>query len=90
MKKLTDHTFNELLRQAVIENFNDEFNALPSNEELTAQYPISDEFEERMRHLFKRLKPKTTFLTAIKTVSKIAAVFTVVVSTVFGLLQKIF
>jgi hypothetical protein len=50
--QVNDVVFEALFRQAVIDDFNDEINSIPSNEQMTKLYSFSPEFEIKMKRLF--------------------------------------
>ena len=49
---LIDEIFDAMFRQAVIDNFYEEYNALPPIEELREKYTFSERHEKRMNELF--------------------------------------
>jgi len=47
-----DNIFEELFRQAVIDNFYECYNSLPPLEEISEMYTFSERHEKRMNELF--------------------------------------
>ncbi|MDR1329580.1 MAG: DUF4367 domain-containing protein [Oscillospiraceae bacterium] len=93
--EITDEAFEELLRKAVIESFEQELAQIPPDEELRKTYTFSDRHNARMERLFRRkrmrIKPPQVFYSArAKTAAgylrAAAAVVAVVVALSFGLL----
>ena len=58
---ISDTVFEALFRQVVIDDYIDEVESAPSREELAKLYPISPEFDLRMKKLFDRVRRKDFF-----------------------------
>lgn len=50
--QVNDVIFEALFRQAVIDDFNEKIDSIPTNEQLAEIYSFSWEFEMRMKKLF--------------------------------------
>ena len=84
---LDDSVFEALFRQAVIDNFNEELNSIPSNDELAKQITFSPEHETRMKKLFTRDERKERTRTIIKWARRAVAVILIAVTVLFGALM---
>ena len=84
---LDDSVFEALFRQAVIDNFNEELNSIPSNDELAKQITFSPEHEARMKKLFTRDERKERTRTIIKWARRAVAVILIAVTVLFGALM---
>ena len=85
-KQLNDSFFDALFGQAVIDNFYEEYNALPPLEELAKEYTFSEKHEKRMKILFiheERIERYKKFILVSK---KIAAVFIILFTMLIGAL----
>lgn len=82
-----DSIFDALFRQAVIDNFNEELDSVPSDEEIDRLFPFSPEHEARMKKLFANERRKGKILTAVRWLRQGAAVAVITFSVIFGLLM---
>jgi hypothetical protein len=57
--RVNDEVFEALFRQAVIDDFNEEIDSIPTNEDLAKIYSFSPEFEIRMKKLFIKDRRKS-------------------------------
>ena len=88
-KQVNDSVFDALFRQAVIDNFYEELDSLPSDEELAKMYIASPEHEERMKKLFARMERKDRIRNIFKTGKRIAAAIVIAVTILFGALMLV-
>lgn len=84
--QVNDSIFEALFRQAVIDDYLEEINAIPSNEELSKIYTFSSKFELRMKKLFAREERRERFIILAKYAKRVAAVFVFGVIVLFGAL----
>lgn len=84
--KINDIVFEALFRQAVIDEFNEELDLIPSNEELSALYPFTPEFESRMTKLIIKDRRKSTFKKIVLYSKRIALIFIITLGLLFGTL----
>ncbi len=85
-KPLNDSVFEALFRQAVIENFDDDLNSIPSDDILRKTHSFSKEFELRMNRIFNTTKRKETLANFYNHARKVAVVTIFIISSLFGLL----
>jgi hypothetical protein len=85
--QISEGVFEALFRQAVIDNFNEEFDSLPSDEELAEQYTFSQEHENRMKKLFAREERKERLQATVKWTRRIAAAVMITATLLFGSLM---
>ena len=76
-----------LLRQAIIDNFEQEMAEIPSNEELEKTITFSERHNKRMKKLFRRVRMNELMWMTVRVTRKAAAVVAIVVSLVFGALM---
>lgn len=81
-----DTVFEALFRQAVIDDFNEEIDSIPTNEQLAKIYSFSIEFETRMKKLFTRDHRKNSFKNAMFYSRKVASILIIVLGLLFGTL----
>jgi len=86
-EKINDVIFDALFEQAVIDNFYDRYNSLPSSSELSKEYTFSDRHEKRMKALFARERRKERTQKFMLVSKKVAAVFLILVTMFFGALM---
>jgi len=84
---LNDSVFDALFRQAVIDNFHEEYNSLPQPEELSCEHTFSNRHEKRMKALFVRMERKERLDKIIYLGRKVAAIFLIFVTLVAGALM---
>ena len=84
--QVNDSVFEALFCQAVIDNYIEEINAIPSNEELSKIYTFSPKFELRMKKLFAREERRERFIIIAKYAKRVAAVFVIGIMVLFGTL----
>jgi hypothetical protein len=85
-KKADDSIFEALFRQAVIDDYIEEIDSIPSNDELAEKYPLTPQFDMRMKKLFLRVRRKEIFRKIVKYTQRAAMVFLLVSTLLFGLL----
>ncbi|MCL2320991.1 MAG: DUF4367 domain-containing protein [Oscillospiraceae bacterium] len=85
-RESNDVVFEALFRQAVIDNFYEEIDSIPSNEELAKIYKFTPEFEIRMKKLINRELRKGYIIKTLKYARKVAAVFLIIITVLFGVL----
>lgn len=81
-----DTIFEALFRQAVIDDFNDEINFIPSNEQLTKLYSFSPEFEIKMKKLFIKNSRKDFAKTVLLYSKRVASILIIVLGLLFSTL----
>jgi len=86
-KQLNDSIFDALFVQAVIDNFYEEYNALPPLEELSKEYTFSEKHEKRMKALFARDERKKRYKKFVYLGRKVAAVFLILFTMFVGALM---
>ena len=86
-KQISDSVFEALFRQAVIDNFDEELDSLPSDAEMAKLYTFSERHEKRMRKLFVHEERKEKVRTALKIGRRIAAAVIIAVSILFGIMM---
>jgi len=84
---INEGVFEALFRQAVIDNFNEELDSLPSDEALAEQYAFSQEHEIRMKKLFAREARKERLQATAKWTRRVAAAIIITVTLLFGSLM---
>lgn len=80
--KMNNNIFEALFRQAVIDNFEDEVNAIPPNDVLAGMYEFSDRHKNAMKRIFKAEKRQDRLKVILK-IGKAAAVIAVITITAF-------
>jgi len=86
INQINDTVFEALFRQAVIDNFYEEIDSIPSNKQLSMMYSFSIGFEARMRKLFSRELRRNSFKNAMFYSRKIASILIIVLGLLFGAL----
>lgn len=80
----SDHFFDALFRQAVIDNYEQELSAIPTEKELSARYSFSDAHTARMKKLFSQAEKLEAFRSAAKWARRCAAIVIVGAVVLFG------
>lgn len=86
---ISDHLFEVLFRQAVIDNFNRQLAKIPCEEELSKTIAFSARHELRMKKLFVYNNRKERIKAVLKWVKKIAAIIVLTISILFGTLMTV-
>jgi len=86
-KHISESIFDALLGQAVVDNFYEDYNALPSLTELSKEYTFSEKHEKRMKELFAIENRRDRFNKVVRIIRRIAAVFLIIVTLFTGLLM---
>lgn len=89
VKQMTDNVFDALLRQAVIDNFFDELESLPSAGELAVMFKPSEAHKTRMKRLFTAEKRKEILHTTLVWSKRVAAVITIATTILFASLMLV-
>ena len=84
--QVNDVVFEALFRQAVIDDFNDEINSIPSNEQMTKLYSFSPEFEIKMKRLFIKDSRKDLAKTILLYSKRVASILIIVLGLLFSTL----
>jgi len=84
--KINNSIFEALFRQAIIDDYVDEINSIPSNEELSIEYFFSSDFELRMKRLFARERRKSYLVTISGFFRQAAIIFIIITTILFGTL----
>ncbi len=84
--KINEAVFEALFSQAVIDNFNEEIDSIPSNEELGRIYSFSTEFEVKLKKLLKRDRRRDLIKTTMYYSKKVASIFIIVLGLLFSIL----
>lgn len=84
--QVKDVVFEALFRQAVIDDFNEEVDSIPTNEQLAKIYPFSTDFEIRMKKLFTRDCRRSSFRNAMFFIRRVASILIIVLGLLFGTL----
>ncbi|HWQ79785.1 MAG TPA: DUF4367 domain-containing protein [Anaerovoracaceae bacterium] len=88
-RNVSDRLFDMLFRQAVIDNYEQELSAIPSEKELSAVYSFSDAHIARMRRLFAQAERLEILQSAAKWTRRCAAVIIVGSVVLFGALMTV-
>ncbi len=56
--QVSDTVFEALFRQAIIDDFNEEMDSIPTNEQLARIYSFSSKFEMRIKKFLQRIVEK--------------------------------
>lgn len=86
-KQMSDNVFDALFGQAVIDNFYNELDSLPTAEELAIMYKPSEAHAIRMKKLFAAEKRKERIHTVLVWSKRVAAVITIATTILFGSLM---
>ncbi len=86
MKVIDNSVFEALFRQAVIDDYNEEIDSIPSKDELMEIISFSPEFDLRMKKLFARERRKDFYRKALSHSKRAAAVLVVAATLIFGVL----
>ena len=84
--QVNDVIFEALFRQAVIDDFNEEIDSIPTNEQLAKIYSFSPEFEIRMKKLFTKDRRRSLFKKGMFYSRRVATIFIIVLGLLFGTL----
>ena len=84
--QVNDVVFEALFCQAVIDNFNEEIDSIPSNEQLTKLYSFSPEFEIKMKKLFIKDSRKDFAKTVLLYSKRVASILIIVLGLLFSTL----
>ena len=84
--QVNDVVFEALFRQAVIDDFNEEIDSIPTNEQLAKIYTFSPEFEIRMKKLFTKDRRKDFIKTISLYSRRVASVLIIVLGLLLGTL----
>jgi len=83
---VNDVVFEALFRQAVIDDFNEEIDSIPTKEQLTKIYSFSPEFEIRMKKLFIKDRRRSLLKDTMLYSRRVASVLIIVLGLLFGTL----
>ena len=75
-----------MFRQAIIDDYNEEIDSIPSNDKLMEKLSFSPEFEIRMNKLFTKERRRELFNRVLFYSKQIAAMFILTIAVVFSLL----
>jgi len=84
--KVNDVVFEALFRQAVIDDFNEEIDSIPTNEQLAKIYTFSPKFEIQMKKLFTKDRRKHFIKTVSLYSRRAISVIIIVLGLLFGTL----
>lgn len=84
--QVSDTVFEALFRQAVIDDFNEEIDSIPTNEQLAKIYSFSTDFEIRMKKLLTKDRRRSSFKNAMLYSRKVASILIIVLGLLFGTL----
>lgn len=84
--QVNDVVFETLFRQAVIDDFNEEIDSIPTNEQLAKIYSFSPEFEIRMKKLFIKDRRRSLLKNTMLYSRRVASVLIIVLGLLFGTL----
>lgn len=85
-KQLDDPSFEALFRQAVIDAYIEEIDAIPSRKKLQEIVTFSPEFESKMKKLILNERRKDYLQNILTYIKKTVAVIIVVTTLIFGIL----
>lgn len=83
INQIDNHIFEALFRQAVIDDYTEDIDSIPSKNELMKIISFSAEFELRMKKLLAHEQRKETLTTTLKFGKRAAAIFIVATSIFF-------
>lgn len=83
---MNDVVFETLFRQAVIDDFNEEIDSIPSEEELTQIYSLSSRFEIGIKKLLAKDRKKDFLKKFINAGRKTASIFLIGLGLLYGIL----
>lgn len=86
MNNVDDIIFDALFERVVKDKYIAEINAIPSNEELAKLYPLSPQFDVRMKKVFARYRKKEIFTKISRLAQKVAVVVLILSTVFFGVL----
>jgi len=86
---MSDGVFDALFGQAVIDNFYEELNSLPSDSELAIQYTFSRTHDIRMKKLFAKNDRREALRSVGMWSRRLAAVIAIVVTLLFASLMTV-
>ncbi len=75
-----------MFRQAIIDDYNEEIDSIPTNDKLMEKLSFSPEFEFRMNKLFAKERRRELFNRFLFYSKQVAAMFIVTIAVVFSLL----
>ncbi len=75
-----------MFRQAIIDDYNEEIDSIPTNDKLMEKLSFSPEFEIRMNKLFAKERRRELFNRVLFYSKQIAAMFILTIAVVFSLL----
>ena len=84
--QVNDVVFEALFHQAVIDDFNEEIDSIPTNEQLAKIYTFSPEFEIRMKKLFIKDRRRSLLKNTMLYSKRVASVLIIVLGLLFGTL----
>ena len=87
--KLDENVFDALFGQAVIDNFNEQFDLITNDTDIEPQFSFSNEHEKRMKILFTKENRKEKIRKTIKWSKRVAAIFIIAISLLFGSLMLV-
>lgn len=82
----SDTVFEALFRQAVIDDFNEEIDSIPTNEQLVKIYSFSTDFQIRIKKLLTKDRRRSSLKNAMIYSRKVASVLIIVLGLLFGTL----
>jgi hypothetical protein len=86
MNQMNNSVFEALFRQAIIDDYNEEIDSIPSKEKLIQTISFSPEFELKMKKLFVYDKRKDSLKKALNYSKRAAAVLIIATTVFFGML----
>jgi len=87
--KLDENVFDALFGQAVIDNFNEQFDLITNDTDIEPQFSFSNEHEKRMKILLTKENRKEKIRKTIKWSKRVAAIFIIAISLLFGSLMLV-
>lgn len=84
--QVNDVVFEALFHQAVIDDFNEEIDSIPTNEQLAKIYTFSPEFEIRMKKLFIKDRRRSLLKNTMLYSKRVASVLIIVLGLLFSTL----
>ena len=86
MNQMNNSVFEALFRQAIIDDYNEEIDSIPSKEKLMQTISFSPEFELKMKKLFVYDKRKDSLKKAFNYSKRAAAILFISITVFFGVL----
>lgn len=85
-EQVNNAVFEALFRQAIIDDFNEEIDSIPTNEQLARIYSFSTDFQIRMKKLLTKDRRRGSFKNVMIYSRKVASILIIILGLLFGTL----